>query len=201
MIENPLEYEIAKKETLYKGVFRLVRLHLRHQLFGGGISEVFTREVFERPAAAAILPYDPFLDRVILIKQFRAGGINKDEPWMLEIPAGMLDPNESTENLAKRELTEETGCEAIELCKICGFFVSPGGSDEYLTVFCGKVDAANVSGIFGIKEDHEDILVVNVSVEEALEKLNRGEIKTGPAIIGLLWLQLNKEKIKKEWVK
>ena len=67
------DYEILKNETLYKGIFSISRYTLRHRLFKDGWSNVFSLERFERKSAVAILPYDPILDRVILIEQFRIG--------------------------------------------------------------------------------------------------------------------------------
>lgn len=67
------DYEIVKREVPYQGVFRMARYHVRFKLFRGGWSKVLVREVMERKSAVAILPYDPILDRVILIEQFRPG--------------------------------------------------------------------------------------------------------------------------------
>src|SRR5579862_5322879 len=110
------DYKIEKSEVLYQGVFRLLRYHIKQRLFNGGWSDVFTREVLERYSAAAVLPYDPILDRVILIEQFRPGSIkNPEGPWLLEIPAGILKEDDKPDQIAHSEAEEEAGCTLLDL--------------------------------------------------------------------------------------
>ena len=66
---TPQDVEIISKETLFKGFFKMVKYRFRHKLFEGGWSEVIEREMFERGHAAALLPYDPVTDQVVLIEQ------------------------------------------------------------------------------------------------------------------------------------
>ncbi len=199
---GPNDFEVIKREELYSGIFKLVRYHVKHKLFAGGWSEPYTREILERYSAAAVLPYDPVLDRVILIEQFRAGCLPLGKhPWPLEIPAGVLVGNDIPTQVAYNEAMEEAGCTVTELLPICDFFVSPGGCDEYLNLYCGKIDATDAGGIHGLKHEHEDIRVLNVTYDEAIQKLNTGEIKTVPAIIALQWLQLNRDKLQSLWKK
>lgn len=194
------DYEVVKRDVVYSGVFRLVRNHIRHRLFNGGWSETFVREVLERYSAAGILPYDPILDRVILIKQFRPGSLtDAASPWLLEIPAGVLVGDDTYENVAYHEAEEEAGCTVTELEPITEYYVSPGGATEYIKLYCGRADLSNVNGVHGLKHEHEDILVLNVTFDEAIKKLNAGEIRTSPAITSLYWLQLNRERLRKIW--
>jgi ADP-ribose pyrophosphatase len=198
---NKNDYEIVAREVIYQGVFRMILYSLRHHLFSGEWSETFTREVLERFSAIAVLPYDPRLDRVILIEQFRPGALSDPiSPWVIEIPAGVISKNEKPEELAYREATEETGCELTQLEPICETFVSPGGSNEYLHIFWGKVDAQHVNGIHGLKHEHEDIRVINLSADEAFKAIETGKIKTTPALIALFWLQSNRKRLQETWL-
>jgi ADP-ribose pyrophosphatase len=192
------DVEIVKREILLKEVFfTAIRLHLRHRLFCGNWSDIFTRDVIERHPAAALLPYDPKLDRVILIEQFRPGAIlDSLTPWQLEIPAGLIENNETPLEVAIRETQEEAGCAVTNVKLIYNFFPSPGGSTEYLHIFYGEVDAKEIKGIHGLPNEHEDIRVLNLSADEALLKLHRQEIKNGPAIIALQWLQLHRDELR-----
>lgn len=193
------DYEIVKRDDLYEGVFRLARYHIRQRKFNGQWSGVFTREMLERSSAAAILPYDPILDQVVLIEQFRAGAIaNPESPWLLEVVAGVFN-SEHPESVAKREAEEEAGCKILDIYKITEYFVSPGGSNEYLHLFCGRVDASDAGGIHGLEDENEDIRAIALPVDEAFRIMQEGKIKTSPAIIALLWLQLNREWLKQLW--
>lgn len=194
------DYEIVKREIPYEGVFRMARYQLRFRLFDGGWSNVVLREVMERKSAAAILPYDPVLDRVVLIEQFRPGALaNPQSPWLFEIVAGVLGQEETPNNVAIREAEEESGCKILDLYPIYEYFVSPGGSNEYLWLYCGRVDASNIGGIHGLAEENENIRVFTLPSEEAFTLVQEGKIKTAPAIISLQWLQLNREWLKQLW--
>lgn len=193
------DFQIVKEEKLYQGVFRLMRYHLRHRLFDGTWSTIFTRELLERASAAAVLPYDPVLDNVILIQQFRPGCIRDAvSPWLIEIPAGII-VNETPEEVAMHEAFEEAGCQISNLHSICEYYVSPGGSDEYLTLYCGKVDAANIKGVFGLAEENENIQVMNIPRTQAMEYLRENKIKTSPALLSLLWLESNRPMLLEKW--
>lgn len=195
------DYEILKREVPYQGIFRMVRYHLRYRLFNGGFSNLITREVMERKSAAAVLPYDPVLDQVVLIEQFRPGALaNPQSPWLLEIVAGVLDSDEKPEQVAEREAKEEAGCDVLDLYPVCEYFVSPGGSNEYLWIFCGRIDASDAGGIHGLEEENEDIRTFTLPAEEAFILLQEGKIKTSPAIISLQWLQLNREWLRQLWL-
>tara|TARA_R110000868_G_scaffold33489_1_gene121494 strand:+ start:638 stop:1264 length:627 start_codon:yes stop_codon:yes gene_type:complete len=194
------DYEIAKREVLYQGFFRLVRNHVRHLKFDNTWTAEFSREIFERPNAVAVLPYDPVLDQVILIEQFRAGALaNPESPWIIEVIAGIYHHPEHPTEVIQREAREEGGIEILDLFKIYEYFVSPGGCNEHLMLFCGRVDASSAGGIFGLTEEHEDIRAFPLPLDDAIELLREGKIKTSPAIIALQWLQLNREWLRQLW--
>lgn len=194
------DYEIVKREVPYQGIFRMARYSLRYRLFNGGWSNTVIREVMERKSAVGILPYDPVLDHVVLIEQFRPGATaNPGSPWLLEIVAGVLDKDEKPADVAIREAVEEAGCEILDIYPVCEYFVSPGGSNEFLWLFCGRIDASDTGGIHGLKEENEDIRTFTLPADEAFMLVQEGKIKTSPAIISLQWLQLNREWLKQLW--
>jgi len=191
------DYELIKREVLYQGFHCFARYHLRFRLFNGGWSNIVTREVLERFSAAAVIPYDPSLDRVLLIEQFRPGSLAEPNgPWIIEVPAGIFSANETPAELARREAKEEAGCVITDLELINEYFVSPSCATEYMHLFYGQVDASHAGGIFGLKEENEDIRVLNLPAEEAFALLRAGKVKTSPAIIGLLWLELNRQRLR-----
>jgi ADP-ribose pyrophosphatase len=196
------DFEIIEREIMYQGVFRLVRNHIRHRKYNGEWSNTFTREIMERRSAVGVLLYDPILDKVVLIEQFRAGACkHTEQPWLLEIVAGLYDKDEKPEEVAIREAEEEAGATITHLQPVCDYFVSPGGTDEYLHLFCGKVDASKLGGIHGLPHENEDIRAFTLTAQEAFQLLKEGKIKTSPVIITLQWLQLNHQWLRDLWQK
>jgi ADP-ribose pyrophosphatase len=197
------DYKIVKREVLHEGFFRLVNYHLQHRKFNGEWSNTYTREVHERPTAAGVLLYDPNLDKVVLIEQFRAGAFRPGQsPWLLEVVAGIYDEKlETPEEVAIREAKEEAGAEILDLQLISDYFVSPGGTNEYLHLYCGKVDAAKLGGIHGLPNENEDIRAFTLPRLEAFQLVKDGKIKTAPVIIALQWLQLNYQWLRELWLK
>lgn len=192
--------QILDKTVRYRGFFRIDRYRLRHRLFAGGWSRELEREVFERGHAAAILPYDPDLDRVVLIEQFRIGALDADGgPWTLEIVAGIVEEGETPEAVIRREAAEEAGLTVHDVEKVCSVLVSPGGTSESLVVYCGRVDASAAGGIHGLGEEGEDIRVVPLALDDALAMLEDGRIRTGHTIIALQWLAVNRERLRRAW--
>ena len=105
-------WKLHQQLALFEKYFRLDEYHVSHELFEGGESPVFTREIFERGVVVALLPYDPHRRKVVLIEQFRAGAIDNDDgPWLIECVAGVIENGESEEQVARRECVEEAGCE------------------------------------------------------------------------------------------
>lgn len=203
------DVEIVEKTTLFEGHFRIDRYRLRHRLFEGGWSGELTREIFERGHAIAVLPYDPDRDRVVLIEQFRIGAhaafasrwfADDASPWMIESVAGIIEKGEDPEDVARREVLEETGCTVDDLLPLFHYLPSPGGSSESVFLFCGRVDATAVGGIHGVSDEGENIRAFSVSPEEAFVYLDQGRIANAMTIIALQWLRTNRGRMRKRWL-
>ncbi len=192
-----MEYEIVKKERLFQGFFAIDRYTVKHEMFNGGMSGEVVREVFERGDAAAVLPYDPKLDAVVLVEQFRIGATSSENgPWQLETIAGVVDKeDESVAELVKREAIEEANCQLDEVIPMMEYFCSPGGATEKISLFTAIVDASELGGVYGLAEESEDIKVHVVKLTDAMKMIETGEIQTAMTIIALQWLALNIEKI------
>lgn len=202
------DVEIVEKSTPFKGHFRIDRYRLRHKLFEGGWSNEMTREVFERDHAVAVLPYDPVRDRVVLIEQFRIGVhaalasrwfADDASPWMIECVAGIIEPGEDPEDVARREVMEETGCAVADLAPLYHYLPSPGGSSESVFVFCGRVDAPAAESIHGVSDEGENIRVFAVPPADAFALLDEGRIANAMTIIALQWLRANGEDLRARW--
>lgn len=192
-------WKLASHRTLFEKYFRLDEYSISHELFAGGNSPVFTREIFERGVVVAVLPYDPRRGKVVLIEQFRAGAIDDaDGPWLVECVAGVIDAGESEQQVALRECVEEAGCNIERLETISNYYVSPGGTSEHCSLFCGIVDSEGVGGIHGLPHEHEDIRVMVIDAEQAYAWVREGRIRSSATIIALLWLELNESRLRDE---
>ena len=192
------QWTLDKHLTLFEKYFKLDEYSITHELFGGGFSPVFTREIFERGVVVAVLPYDPEGGKVVLIEQFRAGAINDaDGPWLVECVAGVIETGETEEQVAVRESREEAGCTISELKPITRYYVSPGGTSEHCSLFCGIVDSEGIGGIHGLPDEHEDIRVMVIDTEQAYAWVREGKIRSSATIIALQWLELNEANLSK----
>jgi ADP-ribose pyrophosphatase len=195
------DVDILGQETPFKRYLRIDTFRLRHRRFDGGWSPEQRRDVLRRGQAVAILLYDPGRDAVVLIEQFRlpallAGG----SPWQLEAAAGMIDRDETPEDVAIRETREETGLDVIGVpVPIQRYLPSAGGSDESLYLFCGRVDASRAGGIHGLEEEHEDIRVVVKSVAEVEALVDAGRVENGHTLIALYWLLRHRDRLRRLW--
>lgn len=198
--QSTADVEILSRETAYKRFFQMDILSLRHRLFRGGMSPPLEREVFVRRPAVAVLPFDPAAGTVVLVEQFRIGAMLADLPaWQLEVIAGLVEPGESALDVAQREAMEEAGCAISDPIEVCRYLTSPGGTSEVVTFFCARTDASAVSGLHGLVDEHEDIRVHVMSLEEAMQKCTTGQITNALTIIALQWLTLNRARLAEDW--
>ena len=195
------DVQVLTRTPGYRGFFALDTWVIRHRLYEGGWSQPFSRELFLRDCAAGVLLYDPERDEVVLVEQFRIGAMvdaqeRGTSPWLLEIVAGIIAPNESATELAQREALEEADCEIRELLHIIDYYNSPGGSNEFISIFCGLIDASDAGGIHGVPEENEDIRVHVLSSSQAWQALQEGRMNNAMAIIAMQWLMMNRDSLR-----
>ena len=192
--------ELVDHVVAYEGRFRVSRYQFRHGLYQGGQSAVLKREVFERGTAAAVLPYDPRRDEVVLIRQFRAGSyVAGRHPFTWEIVAGIIEHDESPEELIRREAVEEAALEIKDVIPMHDVVVSPGACSETCACFLGRVDTTNAGGVFGLESEGENILVKVLSFADARAMLERDEIGNAIGVIALQWLALHRDEVRARW--
>lgn len=203
---NDKDVEIISRSLAHDGFLRIEHLQLRHRLFSGAWSEVFTRELQLKDPAVGVLLFDPDRDALLLVRQFRVGMFSDAAGhdgevlgWPLEIVAGMVDHAEQYEAVALRESKEESNCVPTDLIKICEYYNSPGTSNEKIILFCGRIDSRNAGGVYGLIEEHEDIEVRVLSYADAMDLIDSGEINNAMTIIALQWLQLHRQELLNNW--
>lgn len=192
---NSSDVKIKSEKILHQGFLKISEYQLQHKRFDGNWTPELRRELVHRPNAVGVLLYDPSLNQVVLIEQFRLGGFEAGSPWLIEIVAGLVEKNEDPESVARREVLEEAGLTVQTLMPVFDYWVTPGISDERIILYCGKVDARHAGGIHGLKEEHEDIRVFAVPTAEAFEMRRTGKIKNAIALMALLWLECHQEAV------
>jgi ADP-ribose pyrophosphatase len=182
-----MDYQIINRQTLYDGFFAMHAYTVEHDCFAGGSQQV-RRENMERGDAVAILLYDADADEVLLIEQFRIGpAVRNDNPWLLEIVAGMIDDGESAQQAACREAVEEAGYAPREVSFLGRYYTTPGACSERIELFLGLVDKHNRSDEGGgVEEEHEDIRCLWAPRERALQWLAEGKITSGAPMLALM---------------
>jgi ADP-ribose pyrophosphatase len=194
------KYEVIESKRVYHGFLKVNRYRLRHDLYQGGRCDEIVRERMEELQASSVLLYDPILDRVVLIEQFRIGALGQPgHPWVVETVGGYLGANESPEEVARREAVEEANCEIRQLEPICTFMVSPGISVDRIHLFCGQVDATQAGGVHGLDHEGEDIRVLAMDAEAAIGELYDGRMNSTSVIIALQWLAQNRDTLRRRW--
>jgi GDP-mannose pyrophosphatase NudK len=151
-----------------------------------------SREVYDRGNGAVILLYNKQARTVILTRQFRMPTfLNGNATGMLiEACAGLLD-KDNPEVAIRRETEEETGYEIGVIEKVFESYMSPGSVTEILYFFTAEYEPSmKVSDGGGLEEEQEEIEVLELSIDRALEMVKTGEIRDGKTIMLLQHVRL-----------
>ena len=184
-------YKINNKKKLHDGFFKLHEINFNHKKHDGSWNNNVSREVFSGAHVSTLLPYDPIKKKILLLKQFRAGVIERgNDPIITEIVAGIIDEGETPKDAALRECKEETGCKVNKITNIYSYYPAPGSSESFYHLFLGEIDAFEGERVFGQENENEDILVKSYSVEEVKKLLLEKKIITGITLIALQWFFL-----------
>ena len=195
-----MDWTIHQEKLEYGGHFKVTKYQITHEKYSGGDTPLLQRELVARNDAVAMVAFDPHADKIVLIEQFRIGALKEQQPWLIEIVAGLVEDNEMPEEVVVRECQEEIGCKPSELIKIAGFYTSPGGNSEWVDLYIGKVAVTEISKNGGLEHEGEDIKITVVPVTDVPYMLSTGEVRSAIAIIGLQWFMMNHENIKQQWL-
>jgi len=164
---------------MYSG--RIINLDIDTVRFPNGtIGEL---EMIRHPGASAVVPFltDPAGDdpTVLLIRQYRYAA----ERYLYEVPAGRLDPGEAPDACARRELREETGCQAERVEHLITMYTTPGFTDEKIHLFM----ATGITRGEDAREADEFIETETMPLSRALSLVERGEIQDGKTALTLMY--------------
>lgn len=197
---NHEDVEIRETHEVYRGFFRVKVATLRHRLFAGSWSDWMKREIMDRGHAVVVIPYDPASDKIVMLEQFRVGAMATSEsPWLHELVAGIVDPGETHEQVARRELQEEAGLAASSLHYALSYLSSPGGMTERIYIYLAQVDAESASEYGGLASEHEDIKVTPRPRTEVMAMLEAGQVDNAATVIGLQWLAIHLNRFRQQW--
>ena len=150
------------------------------------------RETYDRGNGATLLLYDADRRTVLLSRQFRFPVYvnGHADGMLLETAAGLLD-DESPEDAVRREVEEELGVTVGEVEHVFDVFMSPGSVTERLHFFAAPYSAADRTGDRGgLEEEGEDIEVVELGFDEALDMIDDGRIADAKTVMLLYWAAL-----------
>lgn len=183
---------IVEKTHVYKGWNNLYRLIIDYTR-SDGETERLTREVVDHGPAASVLLYDPARDMVVLVRQFRTATFYLGaEPFVLEAAAGLLD-GDDPEAAVRREAFEETGYRIGKLLPLFPVFGSPGALAEEVHLFVGLIDLSDREAAGGgLHEEHEDLEVVELPLDEAFAMIGEGRLPDAKTIVLLQWAVMNR---------
>lgn len=187
-MKNPA-IEIVKTEILSDNWYVLRKIHYRMRRDDGSWVER-TREAYDRGNGATILLYDLNRRTVLLTRQFRLPTyVNGNASGMLlETCAGLLDAD-NPENCIRRETREETGYDIRDVRKVFEAYMSPGSVTEILHFFVAEYSASERVDEGGGVDD-EDIEVVEMGFDAALDAIRSGAIRDGKTIMLLQYAAL-----------
>jgi ADP-ribose diphosphatase len=166
-------------QRIYTG--RVINLDVDKVEFpDGSVGEL---EMVRHPGASAVLPFlsDPRGEdpQILLILQYRYAA----DAFIYEVPAGRLEPGETPESCAHRELLEETGCTAQRVERMTTVYTTPGFTDERIHLFL----ATGITRGEAQREADEFVENKVMPLSQALEMIERGEIVDGKTTIALMF--------------
>ncbi|RKP53420.1 NUDIX domain-containing protein [Pararobbsia silviterrae] len=150
------------------------------------------RETYDRGNGATILLHNPATGHVVLTRQFRMPAfVNGHDGMLVEAAGGLLD-NASPEDRIRAEAEEETGYRVQHVRKVFEAFMSPGSVTEKLYFYVGEYDSSTrVGDGGGLEEEGEDLEVIEMPLDEAIDAIERGEIVDGKTIMLLQYAALH----------
>lgn len=183
--------EVRTVETLSDNHYPLHKYTFAYRRRDGTRQEL-RREVYRIGHGAAVLPLDPRCSTVLLTRQFRLPAhVNGDRPWMVEACAGNVEPGDASAETARKEAEQEMGCALRSLREVFTLYMSPGVSAEKLHLFTAEYAPADRSGAGGgLREEGEEIEVLELPLAEAWAMVGRGEIVDAKTVLLLQHLML-----------
>lgn len=165
--------KIISNKTVYKGrIFNVVKNNISEN------NSDYVREVITHNGSAVIIPIINETE-IILVKQYRHAA----EKFLLELPAGSVEDDETVEECAFREVEEEVGMKAGKMEMLTEFYVSPGFLAEKMYIFLATELTQSQQNL----DEDENLSIVKMTFSEAFEKVRNNEIEDAKTMLGLIF--------------
>ena len=170
--------EILSQEVVASSkIFSIEQVHLR---FSNGEERIYERFLSRNRGAVMILPF--LNDNTILMIREYAVGM---EDYELTLPKGLIDPGETFEEAANRELKEEVGYGAKRIAPLRSFSMSPGHGRASMHCFVAEdLYPERLEG-----DEPESLEVIEVSFDDLSEIIQREDVNDARTIATLLYYQ------------
>ena len=191
-MNNP-KIKINNVKTLANDHYKLDKINFDFKTKEGSWQNQ-SRECYDRGDGACVLLYNPLKKTIILTKQFRMPSYLNDneDGMMIEVCAGLLDKQDPI-TCIKNEVEEEVGYKIAEPKKVFEIYSTPGAVTEKIYYFIAEYsDEMKVSEGGGLEEETEEIEVLEIDFNIAIEMISTGEICDAKTIILLQYAQIHK---------
>jgi nudix-type nucleoside diphosphatase (YffH/AdpP family) len=182
----------------YSNFFAAEEMDLQFRHFDGSLGPVLNRGAQVLGQAAVVLPYDPVLDAVLMVEQFRTpvfmGGDRA--PWIWEPVSGLVDPGETAQEAAHREAMEEAGLTLLHLEEVAGLYSSTGANSEFVYLFVGLADFSTRQNGGGLADEGEDIRARIVGFDDLMVGIDKGRYRDMPLVTTALWLARHRDRLR-----
>lgn len=187
------DYKVVSAKTVWSGFFKLLDIAVKHKKFDGSWTQLLSREQLDKGCGAAAIVYDPDTNAIGLVEQFRIGACESTHgPWCLEVVAGMIEHQETPEQVIRRELYEEAGIEGATLIPITNYYSTPGGCTEKIHLFCAICSLNGKQGVYGLQEESEDIYFHVIDADTVFASMYTSRVNNAATLIALQWLKANR---------
>jgi nudix-type nucleoside diphosphatase (YffH/AdpP family) len=182
---------ITSVDSLSENWNKLEKVNLEYTR-ADGETQSLSREIYHVGDGATLLLHDVARRTVVLVRQFRLPAYLRGASGdLLETPAGFLD-GAAPEERMRLEAEEETGYRIASMQKVFEALMVPGCVTHAVHCFVAAYTPQDrVSAGGGLADEGEDIEVVELSIDEALAMIDRGEITDGKTIMLLLYAARN----------
>lgn len=193
---------IHDEATVWHGHRRYDRVDCELPGRGGRRATRIAYEVLRIGEVVAVLPYDPVLDRLVVIRQFRLGAhLAHGHGDNLEVIAGRVDPGEAPVAAAHREAMEEAGIALSDLQPMLAYAPLAAAADERVHLFSARCDASRLPAVAGEIDQEETVLPLAVAPADLLEAVQGGRVRNGHLILALSWFTLHRAAIEAQWMR